>query len=117
VIYILRVVVKSRKGSGFPTGGKALISKEDIEHLIVQLLAEDQGMEAQDLWAELTDLGVNMPVDSLLAVEVVVRLEQQLGVELTTSADTAKALRSVKTFADAAWNALPKPEARAAATA
>lgn len=94
-----------------------MISKEEIERLIVQLLAEDQGMDTQDLWEELTDLGVNMPVDSLLAVEVVVRLEQQLGVELATSADTAKALRSVKTFAEAAWNALPKTETGTAASA
>lgn len=94
-----------------------MISREEIERLIVQLLAEDRNMDTQDLWEELTDLGVNMPVDSLLAVEVVVRLEQHLGVELATSADTAKALRSVKTFAEAAWNALPKPEAGTAATA
>jgi acyl carrier protein len=95
----------------------ALISKDEIEQLIVQLLAEDRGMDTQDLWDELNDLGVSMPVDSLLAVEVVVRLEQQLGVELPTSAESAKALRSVKTFAEAAWSALPKPETGTAATA
>ena len=94
-----------------------MISRDEIERLIVQLLAEDRNMDPQDLWEELTDLGVHMPVDSLLAVEVVVRLEEQLGVELTTSVDTAKALRSVTTFAEAAWNALPQPEAEKAATA
>lgn len=83
----------------------------------MQLLAEDRDMETQDLWEELADLGVDMPVDSLLAVEVVVRLEQQLGVELATSVDTAKALRSVKTFAETAWSALPKADAGTAATA
>jgi acyl carrier protein len=104
--------------SGFPPRRYwALITKEEIEWLIVQLLAEDRDMDAQELWEELADLGVNMPVDSLLAVEVVVRLEERLGVELSTSADTAKSLRSVKTFAEAAWNALPKSGAGAAATA
>lgn len=92
-------------------------SKDDIGWLIVQLLAEDRDMDAQELWEELADIGVNMPVDSLLAVEVVVRLEAQLGVELPTSVETAKALRSVKTFAEAAWNALPKASAGEVATA
>ncbi|HEY0888664.1 MAG TPA: acyl carrier protein [Nocardioides sp.] len=94
-----------------------MISKEEIEQLIVELLADDRGMDTHDLWEELNDLGVTMPVDSLLAVEIVVRLEQQLGIDLPTTADTTKALRSVKTFAEAVWNALPQSEAGTAATA
>ncbi len=55
-----------------------------------------------------------MPVDSLLAAEVLARVQEQCEVELPTSAETARALRSVKTFAQAVWDLLPKEQSKAA---
>lgn len=77
------------------------MTKTDIEWLIVELLAQDAGVDPADLWEELSGLGADMPVDSLLAAEVLARVQQQVGVELPTTAETARALQSVKTFAAA----------------
>ena len=82
------------------------MTKDDIEWLIVELLAQDAGLEAADLWEELSGLGADMPVDSLLAAEVLARVQQQVGVELPTTAETARALQSVKTFAAAVHDLL-----------
>lgn len=90
------------------------MTKEDIEWLIIELLAEDNGHDADDLLQALIAAGANLPVDSLLAAEVLARVQEKCKVELPTSAETAKALRSVKTFAQAVWDLLPQEQAKAA---
>jgi acyl carrier protein len=90
------------------------MTKEDIEWLIIQLLAEDNGQDAADLLQELSAAGAHLPVDSLLAAEVLARVQERCKVELPTSAETAKALRSVKTFTQAVWDLLPKEQSKAA---
>ena len=90
------------------------MTKEDIEWLIIELIAQDNGQAAEDLLEELTAAGEHLPVDSLLAAEVLARVQEQCGVELPTNAETAKALRSVKSFAQAVWDLLPKEQAKAA---
>lgn len=90
------------------------MTKEDIEWLIIELLAEDNGQDAADLLQELTAAGANLPVDSLLAAEVLARVQVKCKIELPTSAETAMALRSVRTFAQAVWDLLPTEQAKAA---
>jgi acyl carrier protein len=90
------------------------MTKEDIEWLIIELMAQDNGQAAADLLEELGARGEHLPVDSLLAAEVLARVQEQCGVELPTSAETAKALRSVKTFAQAVWDLLPEEHGKAA---
>lgn len=90
------------------------MTKEDIEWLIIELLAEENEQDAAELLRELAAAGANLPVDSLLAAEVLARVQEKCQVELPTSAETAKALRSVKTFAQAVWDLLPKQQAKAA---
>lgn len=92
------------------------MTKDEIRWLIIELIAQDNGQAAADLVEELTAAGEHLPVDSLLAAEVLARVEQQCGVSLPTDAETAKALRSVESFAQAVWDLLPK-EQGAAATA
>ena len=87
--------------------------KEDIEWLIIELIAQDNGQAATDLLDELSAAGDHLPVDSLLAAEVLARVQEQCGVELPTNAETAKALRSVKSFAQAVWDLLPKVQGKA----
>ncbi|TDE08489.1 acyl carrier protein [Jiangella asiatica] len=84
------------------------MTKDDIEWLIIQLIAEDNAMDADDLLEELAAAGQDLPVDSLLAAEVLTRVQEQVGAELPTNAETARALRSVKAFADAVWRLLPE---------
>lgn len=90
------------------------MTEHDIEWLIIELLAEDNGQDAAELLQELTAAGASLPVDSLLAAEVLARVQAKCQVELPTSAETAKALRSVRTFAQAVWDLLPEEQAKAA---
>jgi acyl carrier protein len=70
-----------------------------IEDLIIELLAEEAGTIPAVLRAQLEESGEEMPVDSVLAAEVLTRVEQRCGVELPATAETARCLRSVRLFA------------------
>jgi acyl carrier protein len=41
-----------------------------------------------------------MPIDSLLIVEILARVEQECGVRIPADADAARSMRSVHTFAE-----------------
>lgn len=71
----------------------------EIEALILELLAEDAGRPVAELREELAARGEMLPVDSLLAAEVLARVQERVGVQLPATAETARALRSVRTFA------------------
>lgn len=88
------------------------MTKEDIEWLIIELIAQDNGQAAADLLEELSTAGEHLPVDSLLAAEVLARVEEQCGVDLPTTAETATALRSVRSFAQAVWDLLPEDQGK-----
>lgn len=77
------------------------MNRREIEDLIVGLLAEDVGKDSGDLRAELEDLGEWLPIDSLLAVEVLVRVEEAYGVKLPATPEAAENLRSITAFAQA----------------
>lgn len=77
---------------------------EEIQELIIDLLALEAGKASVDLRQELLALGAEMPVDSLLAVEVLVTVEERCGVSLPTTAENAANLCSVRTFARAIWD-------------
>lgn len=72
---------------------------DEIKELILFLLAEDAGRSIPDLRDELRAHGETLPVDSLLAAEVLARVQERVGVVLPATAETARALRSVHTFA------------------
>ena len=75
------------------------MSQAEIEDLIVSLLAEHAGVSVVELRAQLIALGDEMPLDSLLAVEILVRVQEATGVELPATEETAQALLSVRGFA------------------
>lgn len=77
------------------------MERRDIEDLIIGLLAEDAGSSPADLRQELEDLGEWLPIDSVIAAEVLARVEAYYGVSLPATAESAKNLRSVSTFAQA----------------
>ncbi len=70
-----------------------------IEDVIIELLAEDGGVNPADLRRQLEEQGPGLPIDSLLAVEVLVRVEQRFGVQLDANPATAEAMQSVVAFA------------------
>ncbi|TQM57853.1 acyl carrier protein [Humibacillus xanthopallidus] len=94
---------------------------EDIENIIIELLAQERGCPPADLRQELLAGGADMPVDSLLAVEVLVRVEEIMGVRLEASPANGEAMRSVRAFAqaiaDAAAPAAPQSPAAGGAPA
>ncbi len=75
------------------------MSQAEIMELILELLADDAGRPVEELREELRVGGETLPVDSLLAAEVLARVQERVGVELPATAETARALRSVETFA------------------
>lgn len=77
------------------------MSEEEIVRVIVDFLADDAGVGAAELYEQLIEQGYEMPVDSLLAVDVLVRVQARCGVTLPASEETARAMGSVRAFAQA----------------
>lgn len=77
------------------------MTQEEIEDIILMLLAELAGCTAAELRAELSALGLDMPVDSLLAVEILVKVQDLTGTVLPATEQTAEALLTVRGFAAA----------------
>lgn len=71
---------------------------------IIELLALQNGCKPAELRAELERLGEELPIDSVLAAEVLARIETETGVRLPTTAETSRNLRSVRTFAMAIYD-------------
>ena len=71
----------------------------DIEDLTIRLLAEEAKCSPGEMRQRLEEAGGDLPIDSILLVEVVVRGEDRCGVHLPTSLETARILLSVRDFA------------------
>lgn len=85
---------------------EALVDTRDIEKVIIELLAQERGCTPAELERELVAGGADMPVDSLLAVEVLVRVEEIVGARLEASPANGEAMRSVRAFAQAMADAV-----------
>ncbi|MET8152062.1 acyl carrier protein [Actinoplanes sp. NPDC049668] len=72
---------------------------DEIVDVVVRLLALERGQEEAEIREELEEGGAELPIDSLRLVEILTRLEQELGVEIPADVDSAKAMRSVRDFA------------------
>jgi acyl carrier protein len=77
------------------------IDQQSVEDLIIDLLATNLGLEPEDLRAMLESRGDGMPVDSVLAAEVLAAVEAACGVTLAPTQETAQCLQSVREFAAA----------------
>lgn len=82
------------------------LTVSDIAGIVIGLLAEESGVSAGELRAELEAAGPQMPVDSLLVVEVLTRVEDACGVRIQVDAEVARSARSVMTFARTVHKAL-----------
>lgn len=74
---------------------------DQIVDVVIRLLAQDRGEAEADVRDELEEQGREMPIDSLLLMAVLAAVETEFGVEVPPDANTARAMRSVRTFADA----------------
>lgn len=75
-------------------------TRTEIEEVILELLAEDLGVAAGGLREELGAAGPQLPVDSLIMVEILTRVEARFGIKVEETAATAFALRSVADFVE-----------------
>jgi len=92
----------------------SVLTQCEIEDVIIDLLAEDGGVNPADLRQELEEQGPGLPIDSLLAVEVLVRVEARFGVQLVADPSTAEAMQSVATFASTVRRAIADLPSQAA---
>lgn len=70
-----------------------------IEDVIVELLAAEIEQDVVEYRAELAAGGPSLPCDSVMAVEIMVKVEKRYGIQLHLNAETARAMRSVQTYA------------------
>ncbi|MEU3117225.1 acyl carrier protein [Micromonospora chalcea] len=73
---------------------------EAIVDVVVRLLADERGESEADVREELVEGGWELPIDSLRLVEILVRLEQELEVEVPADLESARSMRSVRAFAE-----------------
>lgn len=83
-----------------------MLTVSGIAELVIGLLAQECGKPAAQMRSELEALGPNLPVDSVLVVEILAKVEEACGVRLQVDAKIAGSTRSVMTFARAVHRAL-----------
>ncbi len=76
-----------------------LPTTREIEDVILTLLADEQGVDAARFIEDMRGRGAGLDVDSLMIVEVLVRIETTFGVSLPATAMTATVMRSVSGLA------------------
>ena len=86
-------------------------------HLTIALLAQDAGRSPADVRRELEDRGESLPIDSLLAAEVIARIEERFGIRYPATAESAKNLVSVTAFAQAILDLIADGQRSQGATA
>lgn len=86
----------------------------EIEDLIIEFLADDAGLDPADMRHQLEAAGDDLPIDSLLAAEVVSRVEERCGVSLPATAENARHLKTVRSFAEAIAELVTETRAGAA---
>lgn len=75
------------------------MDQRTVEDVIIEFLAENGHTTPAELRRCLSEGGEELPIDSYLAVEVLVRVQDHFGVRLPMDAETAHCLRSVTRFA------------------
>lgn len=90
------------------------MDQRDIEDLIIELLAEAEGSDLAEMRQRLEEAGDNLPFDSVLVAEVVVRVEERCGVQMPTSEEVARCLGSVRDFAAVIYDLMESSHVRKA---
>lgn len=79
---------------------------DDIISVVIEFLAALQEKTAAEVRAELEDGGAELPVDSLLIVEILTRIEERYSIAIPADRQSAQATRSVQAFARAVQEAI-----------
>ena len=76
-----------------------ILTVDDIIDIVIGFLAAESDMPADQLRADLEAAGEGLPVNSLLVVEVLTKVEAACGVRLPVTKAVAMSTRSVLAFA------------------
>ncbi|MEU2113852.1 acyl carrier protein [Streptomyces sp. NPDC019507] len=74
--------------------------------MVVEFLAELQDRDPDELRMELEDAGEELPVDSILVVEILTRIEERYGIGVPADEEAARSTRAVRTFAATILNVI-----------
>lgn len=74
------------------------MDQRGVEDVIIELLAEGQYITADELRQQLLAAGDDLPIDSVLATEIVVAVQNQFGIRMPTTGIPTY-LQSVHAFA------------------
>lgn len=74
--------------------------------MVVEFLAELQDRDPDELRMELEEAGEELPVDSILIVEILTRIEERYGISVPADEEAARSTRSVRTFATIILNVI-----------
>jgi acyl carrier protein len=75
-------------------------TRVDVEAVILELLGKEFKTEPGELREQLAASGAELPIDSLIIIEILVEVETRFGVRVAEDAATAAALQSVSAFTD-----------------
>ncbi|MGW1532544.1 acyl carrier protein [Streptomyces aureus] len=75
-------------------------SIQEIVDIVIDFLADHQDRPVQDAYEELASRGTDLPVDSVLIMEILARVEEHFGVRIPADAEAGRSLRSVWAFAE-----------------
>lgn len=85
-------------------------SVQEIVDIVIDLLASHQDRPAEDVHEELAARGQELPVDSVLAMEILARVEERFGVSVPADAEAGRSLRSVWAFAETVYDTMQSRE-------
>lgn len=85
-------------------------SVQEIVDIVIDFLAEHQERPSQDAYEELAARGQELPVDSVLIMEILARIEQHFEVRVPADAEAGRSLRSVWAFAETVYNTMQSKE-------
>jgi acyl carrier protein len=77
-----------------------MASWQDVADVVFALLGEDAGRTAEEIASALAAAGEGWPVDSLLLVEILQRVEQRFAVRVPETVEAARSFNSVRAFSE-----------------
>jgi acyl carrier protein len=73
-------------------------SRLEVERVTLELLGEELGVDPAELQKQLAKLGPELPIDSLILVEVLVKVEKRFKVRVPEDKASAAMMRSIYDF-------------------
>lgn len=83
---------------------------QGIVDIVIGFLARHQGRSEDEVHEELAAAGQELPIDSVLIMEILALVEQHFEVSIPADAEAGRSLRSVWAFAETVHDAMEPKE-------